>query len=123
MPNQNSHPGEITRLRQTVDALRAEIDERYRATAALARKNAELYSELQRRLTESESFRLVAEELAVLGERQRLARELQRRLFCCVKRKRLRLRQSRPLLLTLTIKKSASKRRPNESPASLSRVS
>jgi CRISPR/Cas system CSM-associated protein Csm2 small subunit len=39
-----------------VDALRAEIEERERATAALARKNAELYAELQRRLTESESF-------------------------------------------------------------------
>jgi signal transduction histidine kinase len=76
MPNQISDPGDMARFQQTADALRAEIDERDRATAALARKNAELYSELQQRLTESESFRLVAEELAVLGERQRLAREL-----------------------------------------------
>jgi signal transduction histidine kinase len=56
MPNSIADPGDIARLRQTLGALRAEIDERDRETAALARKNAELYAELQRRLTESESF-------------------------------------------------------------------
>jgi signal transduction histidine kinase len=56
MPHEIPDPGDGPRLQQTVDALQAEIDERDRATTALARKNVELYAELQRRLTESESF-------------------------------------------------------------------
>ena len=59
MPYQISDPVDIPRLQQILDALQAEIDERERATAALARKNAELYGELQRRLAESESFNRV----------------------------------------------------------------
>ena len=59
MPNQIFDPGDIARLEGTVATLRVEIDERDRATAALARKNAELYAELQRRLVESESFNRV----------------------------------------------------------------
>ena len=59
MPYQNSDPGYIPRLQQILDTLQAEIDEREQATAALARQNAELYGELQRRLAESESFNRV----------------------------------------------------------------
>ena len=44
------------RVQETIEALRAEIDERERTTAALAQRNAELHAELERRLTESESF-------------------------------------------------------------------
>ena len=51
-----SDPVDIPRLQQVLDALQAEIAERERATAALARRNAELHGELQRRLAESESF-------------------------------------------------------------------
>jgi len=56
VPHANFDSASVARLQQTMEALRVEIDERERATAALARKNAELHSELQRRLTESESF-------------------------------------------------------------------
>ncbi len=59
MPDQISEPVDIPRLQQILDALQAEIDEREQATAALARQNAELYGELQRRLAESESFNRV----------------------------------------------------------------
>ena len=59
MPYQISEPVDIPRLQQTLDALQAEIDDRERATAALARRNAELNGELQRRLAESESFNRV----------------------------------------------------------------
>ena len=59
MPYQISDPLDIPRLQQILDTLQAEIDERERATAALARQNAELYDELQRRLAESESFNRV----------------------------------------------------------------
>ena len=59
MPYQISEPVDIPRLQQILDALQAEIAERERATAALARRNAELYGELQRRLAESESFNRV----------------------------------------------------------------
>ena len=52
-------PVDIPHLQQILDALQAEIDEREQTTSALARKNAELYSELQRRLVESESFNRV----------------------------------------------------------------
>jgi len=51
-----SDPQDIPRIQQRLDALRAELDEREQATAALARQNAELQGELQRRLAESESF-------------------------------------------------------------------
>lgn len=60
MPYQISDPVDIPRLQQILDALQAEIDERDQATAALARQNAELYGELQRRLAESESFNRVS---------------------------------------------------------------
>ena len=59
MPYQISDPVDIPHLQQILDALQAEIDERERATAVLARRNAELYGELQRRLAESESFNRV----------------------------------------------------------------
>lgn len=59
MPYQISDPVDIPRLQQVLNALEAEIEERERATAALANKNAELYGELQRRLAESESFNRV----------------------------------------------------------------
>src|SRR3990172_1333913 len=58
-PYQISGPVDIPRLQQVLDALQVEIDEREHATAALARQNAELYRELQRRLAESESFNRV----------------------------------------------------------------
>ena len=59
MPYHISDPVDIPRLLHILNALQAGIDERERATAALARKNAELYGELQRRLAESESFNRV----------------------------------------------------------------
>ena len=59
MPHQISDPVDIPRLQQILDARQAEIDERERATAALARQNAELNGELRRRLAESESFNRV----------------------------------------------------------------
>ena len=55
MPYRISEPVDIPRLQQVLDALEAEISEREHGTAELARRNAELYGELQRRLTESES--------------------------------------------------------------------
>ncbi len=66
-----SEPVDIPRLQQVLDTLQAEIDERERATAALARRNAELHGELQRRLAESESFNRVLVSLlqkTVLGQ-------------------------------------------------------
>ena len=59
MPYQIPDPVDIPRLQQLLDTLQAEIDERERATAALASQNAALTGELQRRLTESESFNRV----------------------------------------------------------------
>jgi signal transduction histidine kinase len=59
MPYQISEPIDIPHITQILDALQAEIDEREQATVALARQNAELYGELQRRLSESESFNRV----------------------------------------------------------------
>jgi signal transduction histidine kinase len=56
MPYLIPDPIDIPLLQQVLDELQAEIDARERATAALARKNAELHAELQRRLAESESF-------------------------------------------------------------------
>ncbi|MCB0003360.1 MAG: hypothetical protein KDH86_12515, partial [Anaerolineae bacterium] len=52
-------PIDIPHLQDVLDALQADINERALATAALARENAALYSELQRRLAESESFNRV----------------------------------------------------------------
>ncbi len=71
MPYRISDPVDIPRLQQVLDALQAEIAERERATAALARRNAELYGELQRRLAESESFNRVLVSLlqkTILGQ-------------------------------------------------------
>jgi signal transduction histidine kinase len=59
MSYQIPDPVDIPRLQQILDRLQAEIDERERVAAALARQNAELYGELQRRLAESESFNRV----------------------------------------------------------------
>ena len=59
MTYQISEPVDIPHLQQILNALEAEIDERQLTTATLARKNAELYGELQRRLVESESFNRV----------------------------------------------------------------
>ncbi len=59
MPYQISDPVDIPRLQQILDALHAEIADRERTTVALARQNAELNGELQRRLVESESFNRV----------------------------------------------------------------
>jgi signal transduction histidine kinase len=59
MPYQIPDPVDLPRLQQILDTLQAEIAERERVAAALARQNAELHSELQRRLTESESFNRV----------------------------------------------------------------
>jgi signal transduction histidine kinase len=56
VPHQSDDPPNDARLQETLEALRAEIEEREHTTAALALKNAELHAELQRRLTESESF-------------------------------------------------------------------
>lgn len=55
LPEPVDHPD----LQQILAALEAERAEREQATAALERKNAELYGELRRRLTESESFNRV----------------------------------------------------------------
>ena len=59
MSSQLSDPVNNPDLQQILDAFQTERDERERATAALERKNAELYGELQRRLAESESFNRV----------------------------------------------------------------
>jgi signal transduction histidine kinase len=59
MSCQLSDPLNNPDLQQILAAFQAERDERDRATAALERKNAELYGELQRRLAESESFNRV----------------------------------------------------------------
>jgi len=59
MPYQIPDPVDLPRLQHMLDALQAEIEERERATVVLARRNAELYAELQRRLAESESFNRV----------------------------------------------------------------
>ena len=59
MPYQIPDPPDIPRLQQILDALQAELDQREQIAAALARQNAELQYELQRRLAESESFNRV----------------------------------------------------------------
>ena len=55
MPYQISEPIDLPHLQQVITSFEAEISERERAAAALALQNAELQSELQRRLAESES--------------------------------------------------------------------
>jgi|GEM_PF-5346672 len=76
-------PPDTASIQQVLEALEAELAQREQIATALANKNAELQGELQRRLAESESVNRVlvslqeqAEQLAVLAERQRLAREL-----------------------------------------------
>jgi signal transduction histidine kinase len=59
MSYQIPDPVDIPRLQQILDALEAEIAEREQATTVLARQNAALYTELRRRLAESESFNRV----------------------------------------------------------------
>lgn len=59
MPYQIAEPIDIPRLQEVLDALQSDVNERALATAALARENAALYGELQRRLAESESFNRV----------------------------------------------------------------
>ncbi len=56
MADQLSDPAEIPALQQKLNALQAEMDERERAAAALAIRNAELHDELRRQLAESESY-------------------------------------------------------------------
>ena len=53
---QITDPVDIPSLQAALDSLEAELDERSRVAAALAARNAELQSELQRRLGESESY-------------------------------------------------------------------
>ena len=83
MTYQITDPSDIPGIQRVLQELEDELAQRERAATALANKNRELQSELQRRLAESESVNRVllslqeqAEQLAVLAERQRLAREL-----------------------------------------------
>ena len=59
VPYEISDPEYVARVQHILNTLQGEIAEREEATAALARQNAELYSELRRRLAESESFNRV----------------------------------------------------------------
>lgn len=59
MSYQIPDPPDIPHLQQILDTLQAEIAERERMTLVLARQNAELHDESQRRLAESESFNRV----------------------------------------------------------------
>ena len=59
MPYEISDHEYIAHVQHILNTLQGEIAEREEATAALARQNAELYSELRRRLAESESFNRV----------------------------------------------------------------
>ena len=59
MSYQISQPIDIPHLQKVLDALEADVAERHQTAADLALKNAELHSELQRRLAESESFNRV----------------------------------------------------------------
>jgi signal transduction histidine kinase len=71
MSHQISDPVDTARLQQIRDTLQAEIDEREREAAVLARRNAELDGELRWRLAESESIERVLACLlqkAVLGQ-------------------------------------------------------
>ncbi len=59
MTYQIPDPVDIPGLQQVLQAMEAEIAQREQIATALANKNAELQSELQRRLAESESFNRV----------------------------------------------------------------
>ena len=59
MAYQNPESVDLPRVQQILATLQAESAEREHATAALARRNAELNGELRRRLAESESFNRV----------------------------------------------------------------
>ncbi len=59
MTYQIPDPVDIPGVQQVIQAMEDEIAQRERAATALASKNAELQSELQRRLAESESFNRV----------------------------------------------------------------
>ena len=59
MPSRISDPVENAPLQHALDALLVKLADRERTTTALARQNAELSGELQRRLAESESFNRV----------------------------------------------------------------
>jgi len=54
--SRNSEPADIALLQHRLDTLEADISRRIADAAALARRNAELHSELQLRLAESQSF-------------------------------------------------------------------
>lgn len=56
MAYQISEPIDIPQLQKILNALEADISDREQTATDLALKNAELHSELQRRLAESESF-------------------------------------------------------------------
>ena len=56
MPYQLSEPIDVSQVQQILSALEAELDARSRDAETLAALNAELQSELQRRLGESESY-------------------------------------------------------------------
>jgi signal transduction histidine kinase len=56
MAHQISEPIDIPQLQKILNALEADISDREQTATDLALKNAELHSELQRRLAESESF-------------------------------------------------------------------
>ena len=56
MPYQLSEPIDVSQVQQILNALEAELDARSRDAESLAALNAELQSELQRRLSESESY-------------------------------------------------------------------
>ena len=56
MPYQITEPVDIPQLQALIDALEAEIGAREQSAAELARTNADLHGELERRLAESESF-------------------------------------------------------------------
>jgi signal transduction histidine kinase len=55
MPYQISEPVDIPHLQHVLDALEAKIEEQQQATAVLARTNHVLYTDLHRRLAESQS--------------------------------------------------------------------
>ncbi len=55
MPYQISEPVDIPHVQHVLDSLEAQIEEQQQATAVLARTNHELYTDLHRRLAESQS--------------------------------------------------------------------
>ena len=95
MPYRITEPVDIPRLQQMLDSLQAEIDEHAHVAAALATKNAELYSELQRRLAESESFGRV-----VVGLLQKTVLEEGLNIVCAEAQELIGATGSAVLLLT-----------------------